>query len=222
MSEKFLSHRLNKKLFDLFRQRLTNLLQLAKPTGKFLDIGSGNGIFLHVAKQHNLSIVGIDRSPTIRKYLQKQGNIIYNSLDKIANNSINAITIFDVIEHNRNPQKLLNSISLKLVDNGTLMITTPNSSGFSGRLIKNTFWRMHIGEHYFILNPKSLVKLLNNAGFRLVRLRTNTIHWWFISSNRIVNIIVNKIVFLLTYPFQRILFESQLGDNIEIIAQKIK
>ncbi len=87
--------------------------------------------------------------------------------------SFDALTYFDVIEHVAEPEKFLASGRQLLTPGGTLVITTPDAGCFKAR-VKRRFWRYFDFDRYLHLyhfNARTLDLALSNAGFE--------VHHWF-------------------------------------------
>lgn len=189
-----------------------------KKAKKLIDIGCGNGNFLKCAKQVGYDIHGMDICIHIVKYIRSIGIPAYNSLKKV-NKKFNIATCFDVIEHTTNPRLFLQDSKRIIKKGGLLMITTPNAGGISALILGRRWWVFGPNDHYVLFKPHSLQKLLQETGFVVLDIKTNTITQWFHLKNTILNKIANKIIYLSLFPFKDYLFKKLKGDNIQILAQ---
>jgi SAM-dependent methyltransferase len=74
-----------------------------------------------------------------------------------------------VIEHLDSPRQTVNEIHRVLKPGGIAVIETPNIDTIWFRLLK-TRWRQFIPDHYFFFTPRTLGRLLENTGFRLLEI----------------------------------------------------
>jgi 2-polyprenyl-3-methyl-5-hydroxy-6-metoxy-1,4-benzoquinol methylase len=195
----------------IFLERIHYLQPYLSKNALILDFGCGRGIFVRLAKKFGYQAFGYDIDPKV--------SADYYSLKEIPNRFFEAVVCFDVIEHVDNPQKLLKDISKKLKINGLLLITTPNRLGITGRIIKNKFWGLAPGGHKNIFTISQLQKILKKAGFKIIQTKTDIISWWYLTKISWLNRLINKIVFLILFPWKKLLFRFSLGDNIQILAR---
>lgn len=161
-----------KKLSERFQSR-----------GSLLDIGCGTGQFVCMAARENWACTGID----ISDYAVEQCKTItgveiirtsieeWNSQDR----HYDIVTLWDVIEHVKNPRNVIEKCSSLLNMNGCLVIYTPNSKSIirylgnlssklkmpkSNDILKSLYSPYHLC--YF--NKKTLIDLLSQYGLRLI------------------------------------------------------
>ncbi len=145
--------------------------------GKILDIGSSAGFFLAEAKNRGWETTGIEFSTWSKKYAEEHfGLTIYDQpLEKLdwPKESFDATTMLDVIEHLTAPRQVLAEVKKILKPNGVLVITTPNIESWAAKLTKEKWYAILPG-HLFYFSPKTLEKILAEAGFHVIQKRTHT------------------------------------------------
>ncbi|NPA50230.1 MAG: class I SAM-dependent methyltransferase, partial [Epsilonproteobacteria bacterium] len=84
------------KLHSIYLKKLNKI-----KFNSLLDIGSGNGNFLLKVKKRykNIDIMGIEKSPYMRKISLKKGVSVYSSLDEIDREFDIAVAIFDMVNY---------------------------------------------------------------------------------------------------------------------------
>lgn len=207
----------NKKIYA---DRIEIINKNYKSLKKILDFGCGNGFFVKYLKSIGYRAYAYDKSKAIKKHLQIHSIPYYEELNDIPNNFFDVVTCFDVIEHTTKPQLLIRNINYKLHKNGLIVISTPNSNGISSKILKNKWWVFGPEGHYILFSVKSLKLFLSREGFKILELKTDTLTPWVIPSELFISKILNKIIFILFLPFKNYIFRNNLGDNIQIIAQK--
>lgn len=139
----------------------------------FLDFGCGNGGFLKELKKRNIAshLVGVELDKEARNYLLSENIEVYKNLENIDEIiKFDVITMFHVIEHLENPQKVVCEIRNRLAEDGLLIIETPNSEDaliskyHSKNFMDFTFWSAHL----FLYNSDSLEMLMEECGFSTV------------------------------------------------------
>lgn len=102
--------------------------------GQLLDVGCGPGVFLDIAKKKGWSVCGIECSEYAVEYGRKNFglNILNRSVEEFDNETkhFDVITLWDVIEHLRAPDKALRILSKALKRDGIILIYTPAANSF--------------------------------------------------------------------------------------------
>lgn len=138
------------------------------PEGRILDIGCSVGTFLALTREYGYRGVGIDCSPWAVDAAQQRGLNIGLSdadTDEFPQAVFDAVTMFDVLEHLREPADALRKARRALVDNdvGTILISTPNADIPRGEFRQ---WRHYYpNEHLNYFTERALWSLLERVGF---------------------------------------------------------
>jgi len=114
---------------ELWKRRLKKLLKHAG-RGHLLDVGTGTGQFLNVARPHFNRVSGTEVSETALRIAKEkygldlsQGQIEASNLPK---NSFDTITLFHVLEHVPDPKKTIARCKELLKVEGVLLVCVPN------------------------------------------------------------------------------------------------
>lgn len=148
------------------RNRLRELIR-HKKSGKLLEVGSGEGNFLHEA-QNQFDIEGIEFS----EYATNNARIILG--DKVSRGNIqnvnlqsayyDVIVVFNLLEHLREPMKIINKLSDALKEDGILIGSVPNNFGIIGGLVtalSNIFDKTHCSTY----SPNIWYEYFTEVGF---------------------------------------------------------
>ena len=138
------------KRIKMWEKRLRTLNRLSVNKGRLLDIGCAEGLFPEVAGKDGWDVTGTEISHFAARYgKEKLGlNIIQGELIdmKFPDNTFDAITMWHVLEHTRDPIAVLREIRRILKDNGVFILAIPNLNNFlfqlAYRLIRGR--RMHL------------------------------------------------------------------------------
>ncbi len=130
-----------------------------------LDVGCGNGGFSHHLI-NKCNVIGIDTSETALDYASKRGiknlhNVILKDFDKTPYGHINAVTIFDVIEHIEDDKEVVSQIYDVLANDSYVFATVP---------AYQWLWSKHdeIHMHYRRYSIKNFKKLFQDSGFKII------------------------------------------------------
>ncbi len=175
--QKFENERWGKNNQEIcFRHR--EALKMIK-SGKVLDVGCGDGLFLTMLKDVDSEGVDISREG-IEKCREKglKVSLCDFSKDKLPflNDEFDNVVVLDVLEHLYFPEKLLKEA--KRVSKRNIIISVPNFNSlpariqmFFGRIPENN--TAHKG-HVYWFNLKVLMKMLNDSGLKIIDTKMNT------------------------------------------------
>lgn len=104
--------------------------------GKVLDIAAGEGNISYNLKKRGFDVVAVD----INSKIFKPSYIEFHELDAnkelpFKSSTFDYVISVETIEHLKNPWYFLDEIHRVLKNNGKLILTTPNTETFQGRLI---------------------------------------------------------------------------------------
>lgn len=147
-----------------------------KKTGTLLDIGCGLGHFLSVAKDNGFICTGTEISNESIKYAEQKYNLNIKEGD-ITNINFNEdkfdiITIFDVLEHVINPDTIIKKIYNIVNSDGYVFISVPNVDCLQSKLKGKNWTQMIPPNHLNFFNTKTLTKLLENNGFKIIDIKS--------------------------------------------------
>ena len=135
-------------------------------TGTFLDVGGGNGHVSLALQNHGLDCCLVEPSIEGCRIASSRGlqHIACSTLEAMSlpENSVDAIGMFDVIEHIEDPQPLLEESFRVLKDQGALLVTVP---AFSWLWSNADVYAGHFRRY----TRRSLATSLKNAGFSIER-----------------------------------------------------
>ena len=145
---------------------------------RVLDIACGEGYgAAALAKAGAASVTGVDISPEACERARRKYGLDARAGDAqaipVPDRSIDLIVSFETIEHVDAPAVFLRECARVLVQEGTLIVSTPNRPVYSGQGTQNPFHRVEFDEGEF-------VDLLR-ARFRSIRLFTQfpqSAAWW--------------------------------------------
>ena len=154
------------------RDRLRWLSSFSLPNKRLLDIGAGNGAFCSTAMEFGYEVTGTETSRQAVKRAKEMFGVqlIYGDIDSIPRNpQFGIVTMWDVIEHLRDPLKMLTEARARMVEGGLIIIATGNYESLS-RLAMRERWGQYLFDHMFYFSPSSLEKLVHRAGFSCFQL----------------------------------------------------
>ena len=167
---------------DLRFKKKTNII--VNPTSylsnlTLLDIGCAMGVTLDEAKKKGMKVVGIDLSADAVTYCRKKGFTCYNGTvqslgAKLKPGSFAVVTAFQVVEHERDPLTMMKQVRTLLVDDGLVVLATPNYGGFWRRVMGRKWFGFAHPEHVVLFDHDTMRQLLEKAGFRDIEVRADS------------------------------------------------
>jgi SAM-dependent methyltransferase len=144
---------------------------------RLLEVGCGLGYFLDVAFEENFDVVGLEFNPHAVARLRRKYAfpILSGPLEEteIPPVSLDAIVLFDVIEHLRNPFAALDQLHQALAKDGLLVLSTVDAESLVSRLIgKRLEDFRRTREHLVFFSRKTLTRILREHGFEVLTLRS--------------------------------------------------
>ncbi len=157
--------RLKKDNFlNFFNKHLRNL----PPNAKILDIGAATGRLMEVASELGYEPYGVevahDGCDRIRKLFGPdkvyQGYFSQDSFSSMAG-QFDAVIMFDVIEHVRDPNEAIQTAKYLLKEDGYFVAVTPMMGALSQRIAGKT-WEHFVSEHLFYFSVKGARQIIEN------------------------------------------------------------
>jgi SAM-dependent methyltransferase len=166
---------------NVARQRLARIASLLqKQAGDIhvVDIGCSRGQFVAAAIAAGYHAEGVEPAPRIAEAARAAGVPVRTGLledQHFADNSFDALTLFEVIEHLRTPLPLLAECRRILKPGGILLVSTANAESWTAAAMGahwDYFDMERDGGHISFYNPRSIAKVAANAGFEVARVDT--------------------------------------------------
>lgn len=178
------------RLYDKFKKKL-----VVKGKKSVLDVGGGNGHFIHYLGIKNATVADISDSGL--KFSKKLGyNAVKTDLHKrfpIKEESFDVAYCFEVLEHLNHPSKTLAEINNVLKKNGVLFIGQPNTPADGTHHVRRVY-------------VKDLIDDLDKTGFKVEWVEhVPAFNKWqrdiknITTAKSLVSILVNVMAYMLTF-----------------------
>jgi SAM-dependent methyltransferase len=181
------------RLFD--QQRLRRLERLARPGGRLLDAGAGQGRFVARARAAGYEAFGIEPSARGVARAAARGVVLEPvgmEEAEIASASLDAVSLWHVLEHLEDPGAALRRIGAWLRPGGGLLVGVPNLSSWQARIGGERWYHLDVPRHRTHFTAKGVVLLLERSGFEVLRvehvlLEHNPFGLWQSALNRVTS-----------------------------------
>ncbi len=151
-------------------QRIKEVQRSVAMTGRWLDVGCANGVFVAALADKQIAAEGVELSLHAVESGREQGlPLQLGTIEDIPSSErFDAITAFDVLEHVRAPNPFLAAIRQRLHDGGHVILTVPNAGGIVRRLMGRRWYFYIPEEHLHYFHRRNLSALLEQHGFAVV------------------------------------------------------
>jgi len=163
----------DKKIIQKNLNKWLKVVRQHVPGGSLVEVGSAYGFFLELA-QKKFDVVGYEVDTEVVKAARQivKGDVRnqdFLSDDSISNESVDAVVMWDVIEHLAEPDHFIERSAQILKLGGHIFLTTGDIDSWLPRR-QGPRWRLiHPPTHLQYFSVETLQRLLKRYGFEIVR-----------------------------------------------------
>jgi SAM-dependent methyltransferase len=164
--------------------KISGLLEKPEQYTRLLDVGCSSGSFLSIARQLGYRAEGVEPAPKAAQSAIQAGFRVHSGTLQsagFATGIFDALTLFEVIEHIKDPLELLKECRRILRPDGVMLIGTGNTASWTASFMKSCWQYYHIehhGGHISFFNPLSMRLLAKRTGFTLQSLETRNVRFY--------------------------------------------
>src|SRR5262245_5244476 len=156
-----------------FRRVLRDLAAAGARDGRLLEIGCAYGFFLDEART-SFQVSGVELAPAAAAACRSRGLDVVREADDTFYRSrapFDVVVMLDVIEHLEAPDQVLRTVHRHTRPGALLVITTGDFGSLTARLFGRRWRLMTPPQHLWFFTERSLARLLEERGFRVLRTR---------------------------------------------------
>ena len=183
-------------------------------------------LLFKIFKKKKINAKGIEPALNIAKFCKKKLklNVDHTPLTLENDNQYNLITLFDVIEHLKNPVDWFKIINKKIKKNGFCVAYTPNIHSLAYALMESDQNTLLPFEHLCFFNHKSFNYLAKKTGFKIHTIET---FGWDVMDYLMLKEYKDKIKYTeklrnMTNLIQSVLDKTQLSNHFRVTFKKIR
>ena len=159
--------------------RRVKIVKKVFPSGRLLDVGCGEGLFLDCARKAGYEVTGLEVSGFAVKYAKKEFglNVHHASLENadLPGNAFDIITLWHTLEHMPDPDIVLCKARQLLKPGGCLIVAVPNVEDIIGqgfyRMMRGHYFQIYMPDskepHLYHFSTATLKRLLEKCGFKI-------------------------------------------------------
>jgi SAM-dependent methyltransferase len=201
-------------------RRLRWLRSVVRPAS-LLEAGSAGGYFVEAARRAGIEASGVEVSQVASRFARdglgvpvRQGHFESTPPDR----RVDVVCAFHVLEHADDPRAFLRAARSALVPGGWLALEVPNIASAAARRLGTGWQGLQPRYHRWHFAPESLIRLLMQCGFQIVRQDTVVFRYYMPARYRLRH--VHRLLpadwagtrsLRLTHP--------SLGDLLRVIAR---
>ena len=212
-----------------------NFVERFRPArGNLLDVGSATGNFLTVARDRGWSVHGIEISEeaaSIAKVNYNLETLVGAVEDVLQDNEIyDVITMWDVLEHLRDPMGVLSKCHQALKPGGFIIMSIPNLDSYDRYLFGASWVGWEIPRHFYFFDEHTLARLLSEIGLAVIATHS------FIGGRgvfelsmqtkfatgmkaKLANVTLPALL-AITWPYRKLSYQSGKGSILTFVAEK--
>ena len=155
----------------LARRRLEQIEAEADGGRRLLDVGAAAGYFVAEAAHRGWDARGVDISPGMVAYANEQLGVRVSrgGIESIVDESFDVVTMWDYIEHSRDPGGDVSHAAAILKPGGLLALSTGDVCSLAARLSGRRWHLLTPRHHNYFFSAGTIRVLLETRGFDVVR-----------------------------------------------------
>ena len=170
--------------FMLWRKSLLIENLTHKKIGRILDYGAGTGYFANAMKQRGWDVRAIEPNRSAREFAAANFKINIRSpkaIKTLRKGSYDVITLWHVLEHIHDLNKLMEQFNSLLSEKGLLIIAVPNHTGYDAGHYGALWAAYDVPRHLWHFSPSNIQQLGAKHGFILAERHTMPLDAFYVS-----------------------------------------
>ncbi|HTS21086.1 MAG TPA: class I SAM-dependent methyltransferase [Casimicrobiaceae bacterium] len=156
--------------------RIAELERWRPERGRLLEVGASYGHSLAAARERGWDVVGVELSPTASEHARSQLGLTVHTCAladaPLAQGRFDAVIMWHVLEHVRDPRDELLRLAGLLKPGGILGLRVPNIDSFGARIAGQWWPWMCPPAHLWFFSRTTLPRLVDACGFDVKQVAT--------------------------------------------------
>jgi SAM-dependent methyltransferase len=152
------------------KRKLSLVQKVTGNKGSLLDYGCGAGLFVKAALKAGWKASGVEPNEDARIVAKKHSLEVESPeyLDSVEENSFDVISLWHVLEHLHDIEKVIQKLKFLLKDDGVLIIAVPNINSWDAKKYKGKWAAYDVPRHLCHFSPETIGMLFAKVGMRVV------------------------------------------------------
>lgn len=150
-----------------------------------LDYGCGTGEFLSVAAKMGWGVSGIEPNAIARNAAQSKGLPVSSNIMEldplVGHQQFDVITMWHVLEHIHEPQKIISTLKGILAENGIIVVAVPEHKSYDAHYYRERWAAWDVPRHIFHYDSKSMGAMMKEQGLGLLSIHPLLFDAFYIS-----------------------------------------
>ena len=138
--------------------------------GRLLDYGAGTGHFARLMETRGWSVTAIEKNGKARELALKEFGfemLSVEALSTIKDKELDVVTMWHVMEHIQEPDRMWDELHRILGDKGIAIIAVPNSASYDALKYKEHWAAYDVPRHLWHFTPSTIAQWGEKHGFVL-------------------------------------------------------
>jgi len=164
------------RIIYLLKKRTIEVSHIPKyiENGKLLDIGCSYGNYLKKMETLGWEVYGTEINEKAVEYANEKlkldvDNIFFEE-NQYVDSFFDIVNMNMVVEHIYEPNNTIKEVARILKNNGQLMLSVPDISGFESTFYKQYAYGLQVPEHLQHFTPRTITILLEQNGFKVEKI----------------------------------------------------
>ncbi len=161
------------RLFFAWKRMCRTQRFFSRP-GKALDIGCGQGTFLQLLQREGWECHGTELTEESATRASRRGipvSVGEIQEDQFPPHSFDLVSFWQVLEHLRDPMKILKGLRPLMKKGGIVAISTPNIESLQAKVASGRWFHLDPPRHLGLFSPKTLERMMRSLGFHTLEVR---------------------------------------------------
>jgi 2-polyprenyl-3-methyl-5-hydroxy-6-metoxy-1,4-benzoquinol methylase len=199
-----------------FMMRVLGRLVPDPSNRRLLDFGCGAGGFLREARNAGFEVMGLELNRALARHVREALDIpVFQGLvsdPAFADERFNVIVSSQVFEHLVDPPATLMELRRHLIDPGIVLIEVPNLLDIRERLRRGSLMD---DSHLFYFSARSLSRMLQECGFRVVKIHQGLRPYRFIGAG------AARVPTSILEVAEKLMSGLQVRTGLSVIARRV-